>query len=155
MYTVNFWLQTLGLYNLVRCFERVYRQYTARKIGFPQFYSVYVWCKKVQTRGKLKAKMVNTSLACQFIWGVNFRANAVFTIFALYLTLVYTFLHLICNFSCSDRRWGGEFVAGYNKTKKNVSKQDKLQCWSKYFLNYNAFLSFQNLVKSLIHFNST
>ena len=34
--------------------------------------------------------MVNTSLACQFIWGVNFRANAVFTIFALYLTLVCT-----------------------------------------------------------------
>ena len=70
--------------------------------------------------------MVNTSLACQFIWGVNFRANAVFTIFALYLTLVYTFLHLICNFSCSDRRWGGEFVAGYNKTKKMF--QNKISC---------------------------
>ena len=35
--------------------------------------------------------MVNTAFACQFTWGVNLKANAVFTIFALYLTLVCTF----------------------------------------------------------------
>ena len=35
--------------------------------------------------------MVNTAFACQFTWGVNFKAKAVFTIFALYLTLVCTF----------------------------------------------------------------
>ena len=26
--------------------------HTARKIGFTQIYSVQIWCKKVQTRGK-------------------------------------------------------------------------------------------------------
>ena len=29
-------------------------------------------CKKVQSRGKLKAKMVNTAFACQFTWGCKF-----------------------------------------------------------------------------------
>ena len=28
--------------------------HTARKIGFVQTYSVQIWCKKVQTRGKSK-----------------------------------------------------------------------------------------------------
>ena len=58
--------------------------HTARKIGFTQIYSVQIWCKKVQTRGKSKAKMVD-------------RANSIFTIFALYLTLVSTFLRQMCN----------------------------------------------------------
>ena len=52
--------------------------HTARKIGFTKIYSVQIWCKKVQTRGKSKAKIV-------------------FTIFALYLTLVDTFLRQMCN----------------------------------------------------------
>ena len=29
-------------------------------------------CKKVQTRGKSKAKVVNTAFACQFTWGCKF-----------------------------------------------------------------------------------
>ena len=62
---------------------------TVRKSGLSQIYSVQIWYKKVQTRGKSKAKIVNTAFACQFTWGC--RANVVFTFFALYLTLVCTF----------------------------------------------------------------
>ena len=46
--------------------------FTARKIIFTHIYSVKIWCKKVQTRGKLKAKMVNTTFVCQFTRGCKF-----------------------------------------------------------------------------------
>ena len=46
--------------------------HTARRIGFTQIYSVQIWCKKVQTRGKSKAKMVDTAFACQFTLGCKF-----------------------------------------------------------------------------------
>ena len=39
-------------------------------------------------------KSANTAFACQITWGCNFRANAVFTFFALYSTL-------FCTFSCT------------------------------------------------------
>lgn len=65
-----------------------------------------------------------------------------------------TYLSVLKGF-IDSKGGGGGLVAGYHNTKKSVSKQDMLQCWSKYFLNCNAFLSFQNLVKSWIHFNST
>ena len=52
--------------------------------------------QKSANSGEIKGKDGKYAFACQFTWGVNFRANAVFTIFALYLTLVYTFLHQIC-----------------------------------------------------------
>ena len=42
------------------------------------------------------AKIVNTAFASQLTWVVNSRANAVFTIFALDLIVVCTFLHHIC-----------------------------------------------------------
>ena len=48
---------------------------TARKIGFTQIYSVQIWCKKVQTRRKSKAKMVNTTFACKFTWGSKFESK--------------------------------------------------------------------------------
>ena len=48
---------------------------TARKIGFTQIYSVQIWCKKVQTRRKSKAKMVNTAFACKFTWGSKFESK--------------------------------------------------------------------------------
>ena len=48
---------------------------------------------------------------------------------------------------------GGGLVAGYNKTKKSVSKQDMLQCWSKYVLNFIAFLSFQKPSRIFSKFN--
>ena len=35
---------------------------TARKIGFTQIYSGKIWSKKVQIRGKSKAKMVNKQI---------------------------------------------------------------------------------------------
>ena len=41
-----------------------------------------IWCKKVQTRSKSKAKMVNTAFACQFTWGCKFKGKA----FALFYT---------------------------------------------------------------------
>ena len=47
-------------------------KHTAGKIGFTQIYSVQIWCKKVQTRSKPKANMVNTAFACQFTWGCKF-----------------------------------------------------------------------------------
>ena len=48
---------------------------TARKIGFTQIYTVQIWCKKVQTRRKSKATMVNTAFACQFTWGCKFDSQ--------------------------------------------------------------------------------
>ena len=48
---------------------------TARKIGFTQIYSLQIWSKKVQTRSKSKAKMVNTAFARQFTWGCNFEGK--------------------------------------------------------------------------------
>ena len=63
--------------------------------------------------------------------GVNFRANAVFTIFALYLTLVCLLLHQICteyiwcksNFSCSEEEWVGAYSRlGAYSNKYGTSK---------------------------------
>ena len=48
---------------------------TARKIGFTQIYSVQIWCKKLQTRSKSKAKMVNTAFAFLFTWGCKFESK--------------------------------------------------------------------------------
>ena len=50
---------------------------TARKIGFTQIYLVQIWCKKVQTRGKSKAEMVNNAFACQFTRGCKFEGKRV------------------------------------------------------------------------------
>ena len=48
---------------------------TARKVGCTQIYSVQIWCKKVQTKGKSKANMVNTAFACYFTWGCKFQGK--------------------------------------------------------------------------------
>ena len=63
-----------------------------------QVYSVQIWCIKVQTRVKSKAKMLNTAFNLHAILHglVNLMTNAVFTVFALYLTVVSTFYHQIC-----------------------------------------------------------
>ena len=45
----------------------------ARKSGFTRIYSVQIWC--AQTKGKLKAKTVNTVFACQFAWGCKFEGK--------------------------------------------------------------------------------
>ena len=42
--------------------------------------------------------MINTAFACQFTWGVNFKANAVFTIFAVLFNLS---LHFCTKFALS------------------------------------------------------
>ena len=56
-----------------RCLRNCPR--TARIIGFTQIYSVQIWCKKVQTRRKSEAKMVNTAFACKFTWGSKFESK--------------------------------------------------------------------------------
>ena len=78
---------------LKQCWAYKYPINTARKSKFTEISSWQIWCKKVQTRRKLKAKMVNTAFVYRFIWGCKF---VVFTIFAHDLTLVCTFLHHIC-----------------------------------------------------------
>ena len=45
---------------------------TARKFKFTQISSWQIWCKKVKTTRKLKAKMVNTAFVYRFIWGCKF-----------------------------------------------------------------------------------
>ena len=66
------------------------------KFDLHQIYSVQIWCKKVQTYVKYKAKMVNTAFASNLQPHVNWQANAVFTIFAFDLLLLCIFLHYIC-----------------------------------------------------------
>ena len=44
-----------------------------QKSGFTRIYSVQIWC--AQTRGKSKAKRVNTAFACQFAWGCKFEGK--------------------------------------------------------------------------------
>ena len=56
-----------------RCLRNCPR--TAREMRFTQIYSVQIWCKKVQTRRKSKAKMVNTAFACKFTWGSKFESK--------------------------------------------------------------------------------
>ena len=56
-----------------RCLRNCPR--TAQKLGFTQIYSVQIWCKKVQTRRKSKAKMVNTAFACKFTWGCKLESK--------------------------------------------------------------------------------
>ena len=51
---------------------KVYYGILWQSLGFTQIYSVKIWCKKVQTRGKSKAKMVDTAFACSLHGGCKF-----------------------------------------------------------------------------------
>ena len=65
------------------------------KLDLHQIYLVQIWCKKVQTKVKQRAKMVNTAFALNLHPHVNWQSNAVVTIFAYNFPLVCTFLHHI------------------------------------------------------------
>ena len=84
--------------------------YAARKIGLTQIYLVQISCAKKCKLGGIKSKdgKYHICLPVYIPGVVNLRSNAVFTIFALYLTLICTVLHQIpteyiwckSNFSC-------------------------------------------------------
>ena len=97
---------------------------TARKIGLTQIYLVQIWCKKLQTRGKSKAEMVNNAFACQFTRGCKFEGKHV-------IYHLCPLFNLSLHFFASNLHW-------VNLVYIKFLVQCKL-CWYRFWLIYFHF----------------
>ena len=89
------------------------------KMDLQQNCSAQIWCKKVQTRGWICAKVVNATFAYLFQHGgVNRYRNLAFTTLAQIYSLVCTFLHQIC----AQQFWCKSIFSSANTKKRRKRK---------------------------------